>query len=202
MSLSLLSFLLAALCLLNLLQPSEAAGVLREVSPNNRFVTGGRIQIDTSPYYNKAGISPWTALIYNVTYPTQISSMSGASLLLALDGITMTPLNNEMEFQGKLDIILLSYFTIVLKSSMPSQIQLLRYRVLIFTDQYSAYNNNLNVLIMTAELGLNQSISSSTLPAYKYSFPSALNGTQFGLSTSLVGFHVNSTASNIYDFGV
>lgn len=83
---------------------------------------------------------------------------------------------------------------------MPSQIQLLRYRYLIFVDGYSYASNN--QITFTATLNVSQSINSSKLLAYVYTFSSSLNGTNFFSFSSLVGFHLKSTGSNLYDVGV
>jgi hypothetical protein len=118
-----------------------------------------------------------------------------------MEGIHITPSADEIEFSGILENFFLPYCTIALNSTMPSQIQLLRYRYLIFVDSYSYASNN--QITVTVTLNVSQSInSSSKLLAYVYTFSSPLNGTNFLSFSSLVGFHLKSTGSNLYDVGV
>ena len=118
-----------------------------------------------------------------------------------MEGIHITPSVDEIEFSGLIKDFFIPYFTISLNSTMPSQIQLLRYRYLIFVDVYSPYGSS-NQITFTATLNVSQSINSSKLLAYVFTFPYSLNGTNFLSFSSLVGFHLKSTGSNLYDVGV
>lgn len=118
-----------------------------------------------------------------------------------MEGLYITPQNNQLELAGQLGTVSDSFLTILVNSTMPNHLQLLNYRVMIITADYSAWNNS-NIMIVETTILTNKNISSNTSHQETIALASALNSSGTLKSfVSLVGFNVTSTGSNLLDLG-
>ena len=172
------------------------------LSHNKKYVYTSTLTIPTSQTYNNASAINSTIQNFYVPFPTTLSNSTRSSVVISINNIKVDFLTNQTEFDTQLSNWN-TYFIVDVISSMFQNFQVLAFRYLILTGNYSEVNNP-NMFINRYFVTYNGVINSSLYVYSNLTFRKSINSTgSLKYYIYLNDFNLNSTTSlNLLDLQV
>ena len=172
------------------------------LSHNKKYVFTSTMTIPTSQTYNNASAINSTIQNFYVPFPATLSNSTRSSVVISINNIKVDFLTNQTEFDTQLSNWN-TYFIVDVISSMFQNFQVLAFRYLILTGNYSDVNNP-NMYINRFYAPYDGVINSTRYVYSNITFRKSINNTgSLKYYSYLNDFNLNSTTSlNLLDLQV
>ena len=148
------------LLLLLLLPCVLAATGSMAVYPNNKYVSTGKITVNTASTFNTSRTLAWSPLTFSITFPSGVQNQNSYIVALGLCDLRIIASSNRTQF-AETTSSTNTAFTLLIYSSMANYIQRLSYRYLILAGTYISSGN-------IAKLSLTWTVNTNLTNASNY----------------------------------